>query len=128
MARLPNFLVIIRSEKLSGKGQGRGAKKRTFRFGKKNVSFPKVETFRFADYTPRGKVIDYRVPIEIEGVLVNDGDMLVGDIDGVCVVPRQIEEEVFTRALEKARGERIVLKKIQEGMKARDAFDKFGIM
>ena len=54
MARLPNFLVIIRSEKLSGKGQGRGgrgAKKRTFRFGKKNVSFPKVETFRFADYT-----------------------------------------------------------------------------
>lgn len=51
MARLPNFLVIIRSEKLSGKGQGRGAKKRTFRLGKKNVSFPKVETFRFADYT-----------------------------------------------------------------------------
>lgn len=80
------------------------------------------------DQAPRGKVIDYRVPIEIEGVLVNDGDMLVGDIDGVCVVPRQIEEEVFTRALEKARGERIVLKKIQEGMKARDAFDKFGIM
>lgn len=53
MARLPNFLVIIRSEKLSGKGQGRGVgvrKKETFRFGKKNVSFPKVETFRFADY------------------------------------------------------------------------------
>ena len=77
---------------------------------------------------PRGKVIDYRVPIEVDGVLVNDGDMLIGDIDGVCVVPRRIEEEVFTRALEKARGERIVLKKIQEGMRARDAFDKFGIM
>ena len=29
----------------------RGAKKRPFRFGKKNVSFPKVETFRFADYS-----------------------------------------------------------------------------
>lgn len=56
MARLPNFLVIIRSEKLSGKGQGRGAKKRTFRFGKKNVSFPKVETFRFADYTISFKI------------------------------------------------------------------------
>ena len=80
------------------------------------------------DQAPRGKVIDYRVPIEIEGVLINDGDMLIGDIDGVCVVPRQIEEEVFIRALEKARGERLVLKKIQEGMKARDAFDKFGIM
>ena len=68
------------------------------------------------DQAARGKVID------------NDGDILVGDIDGVCVVPREIEEEVFTRALEKARGERMVLKKIQEGMKARDAFDKYGIM
>ncbi len=42
----------------------RGAKKRTFRFGKKNVSFPKVETFRFADYnygirTDRYKLIFY---------------------------------------------------------------------
>lgn len=80
------------------------------------------------DQAPRGKVIDYRVPIEIEGVMVNDGDMLIGDVDGVCVVPREIEEAVFTGALEKARGERLVLKKIQEGMKARDAFDKFGIM
>lgn len=80
------------------------------------------------DQAPRGKVIDFRVPIEMEGVLINDGDMVIGDIDGVCVVPRAIEEEVFTRALEKARGERIVLKKIQEGMRARDAFDQFGIM
>lgn len=80
------------------------------------------------DQAPRGKVIDYRVPIEMEGVRINDGDILVGDIDGVCVVPREIEVEVFTRALEKARGERMVLKKITEGMKARDAFDRYGIM
>ena len=80
------------------------------------------------DQAPRGKVIDYRVPIEMEGVRINDGDILVGDIDGVCVIPREIEDEVFTRALEKARGERIVLRKIMEGMKARDAFDRYGIM
>ena len=80
------------------------------------------------DQAPRGKVIDYRVPLEIENVKVNDGDWLVGDIDGVCVVPKEIEEEVFTLALEKARGERVVLKKIQEGMSASDAFAKFGIM
>lgn len=80
------------------------------------------------DQAPRGKVIDYRVPIKIEHVLVNDGDMVIGDYDGVCIVPREIEEEVFTRALEKARGERMVLKKIKEGMRARDAFEKYGIM
>lgn len=80
------------------------------------------------DQAPRGKVIDFRVPLEMDGVVVNDGDMVVGDVDGVCVVPWEIEEEVFTRALEKARGERVVLKKIQEGMRASDAFDRFGIM
>jgi regulator of RNase E activity RraA len=80
------------------------------------------------DQAPRGKVIDFRVPIEMDGVVVCDGDIVIGDIDGVCVVPRRIEDEVFTLALEKARGERMVLKKIQQGMKARDAFNKYGIM
>lgn len=69
MARLPNFLVIIRSEKLSGKGQGRGAKKRTFRFGKKNVSFPKVETFRFADYRWRREEIN-GIEFELNSIIV----------------------------------------------------------
>lgn len=39
----------------------RGAKKRTFRFGKKNVSFPKVETFRFADYNGSGFLISFDI-------------------------------------------------------------------
>lgn len=94
-----------------------------------DLNFPCFSYGPYAqDQAPRGKVIDFRVPIEIEGVRINDGDIIVGDIDGVCVVPRAIEEEVFTQALEKARGERMVLKKIQEGMPAREAFDTFGIM
>jgi regulator of RNase E activity RraA len=80
------------------------------------------------DQAPRGKVIDFRVPLEMDGVIVHDGDIVIGDIDGVCVIPQKIEKEVFTKAMEKAQGERIVLKKIQEGMKAYDAFDKYGIM
>lgn len=80
------------------------------------------------DQAPRGKVIDFRVPIELGGVRILPGDMIVGDIDGVCVVPRKVEAEVFERALEKASGERTVLKKIQEGMSAVDAWNKYGIM
>lgn len=80
------------------------------------------------DQAPRGKVIDYRVPIEVEGVRVNNGDILVGDLDGVCVVPQMIEIEVFTKALTRIKEERTVLTKIKEGMKARDAFDKYGIL
>ncbi|MBK5722904.1 RraA family protein [Dysgonomonas sp. Marseille-P4677] len=94
-----------------------------------DLNFPCFSYGPFAqDQAPRGKVIDFRVPIRMDGVVINDGDILIGDIDGVCAVPRNIETEVFTKALEKARGEKMVLKKIQEGMKARDAFDKYGIM
>ncbi len=93
------------------------------------LNFPSFSYGPYAqDQAPRGKVINFRVPIEMDGVHINDGDILVGDIDGVCVVPQHIEEDVFTKALEKARGERMVLKKIQEGMKACEAFDRYGIM
>jgi regulator of RNase E activity RraA len=54
--------------------------------------------------------------------------MVYGDRDGVIIVPDEAVEEAFTRALEKARGEKKVLRALQEGMSARDAFDKFGIM
>ena len=68
------------------------------------------------DQGARGKVIDWRVPIEI------------ADLDGVLVVPRASEEEVISRALEKARGEKLVAKAIREGMGAVEAYDRFGIM
>lgn len=80
------------------------------------------------DQAPRGKVIDYRVPIEMNGVRIISGDIIIGDVDGVCVVPRSIEEEVFMLALEKARGERKVLSAIQNGMSAIDSWNKYGIM
>lgn len=80
------------------------------------------------DQAPRGKVIDFRVPIEMNGVRINPGDIIIGDIDGVCVVPQEAEKEVFVRAIEKARGERMVLKAIQEGMSAVEAWNKYGIM
>jgi regulator of RNase E activity RraA len=94
-----------------------------------NMDLPTFSYGRYAqDQAPRGKVIDFRIPIEMNGVNVNPGDIVVGDIDGVCIVPREIEEEVFTRSLEKARGEKLVKKAIDAGMSAREAFDKFGIM
>jgi regulator of RNase E activity RraA len=94
-----------------------------------HLNFPSFSYGNYAqDQAPRGKVIDFRVPIKIKGVLVNPGDIVVGDIDGVCIVPKQHEVEVITRALEKARGEKMVQKKILEGMSAKDAFDKYGIM
>lgn len=94
-----------------------------------NLNFPVFSYGRYAqDQAPRGKVIDYRIPIEIEGVRINPGDIIVGDLDGVCVVPRDIEKEVIKSALEKARGEKTVQNAIENGMSAVEAFAKYGIM
>jgi len=66
--------------------------------------------------------------VEIGSVRVRPGDIVFGDIDGVLVVPAEAEAEVFTRALEKARGEKLVKKAIEEGHSAVEAFEKYGIM
>lgn len=80
------------------------------------------------DQGPRGKVIDYRVPIEIDGIGIDPGDIIFGDRDGVIVVPKAVETEAFEKALEKARGEQRVKKALEEGMTTEEAFKTFGIM
>jgi regulator of RNase E activity RraA len=93
------------------------------------MNFP---TFGFGSYGqdsgPRYKVVDFRIPVEIGVVRVRPGDILFGDVDGVLLVPVEAEVEVFTRALEKARGETLVRKAIEAGSSAVEAFEKFGIM
>lgn len=98
-------------------------------FGMLKLDLPIFSYGNYAqDQGPRGKVIDFRVPIEMNGVRINPGDIIVGDVDGVCVIPKEHEEEVFIRAFEKARGEKKVLKAIQNGMSAVDAWNKYQIM
>lgn len=93
------------------------------------LGFP---TFSYGNYAqdqgPRGKVLDFRCTIEMNGVKIRPGDIVFGDIDGVCIIPQEAEEEVIRLAIEKANGEKLVQKAIQNGMSACDAFAKFGIM
>jgi regulator of RNase E activity RraA len=80
------------------------------------------------DQGPRGKVIDFRSAIEIDGVRIEPGDLLYGDREGVLVIPRAAEEEAIRRALEKARTEGAVAVAIRGGMSACEALAKFGVM
>jgi regulator of RNase E activity RraA len=80
------------------------------------------------DQAPRGKVIDFRIPIQFGEVTVNPGDIIFGDIDGVCVIPKEIEKDIIMEALEKANGEKIVKTKLEEGMSACEAFAKYGVI
>jgi len=94
-----------------------------------SLAFPCFARGSYAqDQAPRGKVIDFRVPVEIDGVRIEPGDIVFGDLDGVCVIPRRAESDVFARALEKVRGENQVRRALEDGMSAREAFEKFGIL
>jgi len=80
------------------------------------------------DQGPRGKVVDYRVAVEINGVRIAPGDIVFGDLDGVLVIPRQAEEEAIRKALEKASTENKVRDAIRNGMSTVEAFRTFGVM
>jgi regulator of RNase E activity RraA len=93
------------------------------------LNFPTFSLGRYAqDQGPRGEVVDFRVPIEIAGVRVAPGDIVIGDLDGVCIVPRGAEQEVFAAAFEKVRKEQTVRAALEGGMTSVDAFRKYGVL
>ena len=93
------------------------------------LGFPTFSLGRYAqDQGPRGKVLDFRLTVEIEGVRIEPGDIVFADLDGVCVVPRKAEQEVFAAAFEKVRKETAVRSALEGGMTVRDAFTKFGVL
>ena len=98
--------------------------------GVRALGFPTFSMgFYGQDQGMRGRVIDYDCPVEFSNkVLVHPGDIVFGDIDGVVIIPREIEDEVVEAALEKVRGENMVKKLIQEGMPTRRVWDEYGIM
>lgn len=93
------------------------------------IDFP---TFCYGSYAQdqrgRGMVMDYRVRLEVEGVCIEPGDILVGDIDGVVVLPREYEEAVITRALEQVRKEKTARTMLLNGALARDVFADTGVL
>jgi regulator of RNase E activity RraA len=93
------------------------------------IDFP---TFCYGSYAKdqrgRGIVIDYRVPLEVEGVSITPGDIIVGDIDGVVVVPREYEETVISRALEQVRKEKTARRMLLDGARAQDVFTETGVL
>jgi len=121
-------LMSVRAQRLGAAGAVVDGYSRDTR-GILALGFPTFSYGPFAqDQGVRGKVIDFRVPLEIGEARVEPGDILFGDVDGVCVIPRHAEAEAFRRALEKVRGERQVRAALEAGRSASEAFAEFGIM
>jgi 4-hydroxy-4-methyl-2-oxoglutarate aldolase len=80
------------------------------------------------DQAPRGKVVDMRCRLRIGQAVIEPGDLMFGDREGVLVIPRVAEREAVARSLEKLATENKVADAIRAGMGTVEAFDTFGVM
>jgi regulator of RNase E activity RraA len=80
------------------------------------------------DSKGRGKVAEIDVPIRCAGVLVAPGDLVVGDADGVIVIPRAVESEALAKAFAKVRGENSTREELEQGARLADVFARHGIL
>jgi len=80
------------------------------------------------DSRDRQRVIDFDVPIEIDGVKIHPGDLIAADQDGIVIVPQAIEASVVRAAWNKVHAENEVRDAIRSGMSATVAFETFGVL
>lgn len=78
------------------------------------------------DIVGRWRLTDCNVSITIGEVRIQAGDFLLGDRDGVVVVPQSLAEEVITKAEAVIHAENFVRKAILEGAHPVEAYEKFG--
>jgi len=80
------------------------------------------------DTKGRARMVDLDVPVMCAGAAVRRGDLVFGDVDGVVVIPQEVEQEVVRRALEKVSGENLSREALQRGEKLADVFRRLGIL
>ena len=80
------------------------------------------------DTKGRARMVDRDVPVMCAGVTVRSGDLVFGDVDGVIVIPQDVEQEVVRRALQKISGEHQSREALEKGEKLADVFRRLGIL
>jgi 4-hydroxy-4-methyl-2-oxoglutarate aldolase len=80
------------------------------------------------DSRGRGLVIDYNVPVDCGGVLVNPGDLVFADYDGVMVIPAEVLPEAIRLATDKVTRENHTRDELMAGAYLRDVYEKYGVL
>lgn len=77
-------------------------------------------------YSGRMDPIEINVPIQCAGVIVNPGDLVLGDEIGVTVIPLEKAAEILEKARELAEKEELTRAKIKEGKTVEELLAEFG--
>jgi regulator of RNase E activity RraA len=89
--------------------------------------FPVFYKYRISNGSlGRCLITHYQIPIKIGDTTVKPGDVILGDIDGVLVVPRDIACEVLLRAEEIKANEKIIFGWVSEGQSIQQIAEKGG--
>jgi regulator of RNase E activity RraA len=93
------------------------------------MGFP-VFASGFCPLDSKGRLdcIAYGQPIRVGSCIIQPGDWIFGDIDGLVVVPVELADEAFRLALTKAQGENRVRDELARGRSLREVFAEFGIL
>lgn len=84
--------------------------------------------FKPVDSKGRGRVTAYGVPVECGGVLVQPGDLIFADLDGVVAIPAAVVEDAIRLARDKAQRETHTRDDLKKGAYLRTVYDKYGVL
>jgi len=92
-----------------------------------DAEFPVFYEYRISNGSlGRCLITHYQIPIKIGDVTIKPGDVVLGDIDGVLVVPRDIAYNVLIRSEEIKKNEQTIYKWVKDGQTVNDIIKKGG--
>jgi regulator of RNase E activity RraA len=80
------------------------------------------------DSQGRARVMAYDVPVRCGDVLVQPGELVFADFDGVVVVPQAVEKDVLRLALEKVGKETASRQALLAGKSLKDVYALYGVL
>lgn len=80
------------------------------------------------DSRGRGQVVDYNVPVVCGGVLVNPGDLIFADYDGIVAIPAELVDDALRLAHVKVSKESSSRKDLLNGSYLAQVYAKYGVL
>lgn len=91
------------------------------------AQFPVFYKYRISNGSlGRCLITHYQIPIKVGDVLIRPGDIVLGDIDGVLIVPRDHAYDVLVRAEQIKANEKKIFGWVEEGRSIREITENGG--